>query len=164
MEDRGSEIYARLEDGKRYKLYAVMQVGASQRVTRQVLTDYKLYAQLIPYVQKAEYSEKEQLLHIEGGIWKYQLESTLKFEERTPDWIAFRIVEGHFRGLQGEILFEPSGERGTLVYLRGELEGQLWPPQWIIERGAEVVFGFTARKMRSTIEDKGKRNGNEASR
>ncbi|MGZ3709850.1 MAG: hypothetical protein ACXVBC_13095, partial [Bdellovibrionota bacterium] len=127
--------------------------NASQEQTRRILTDYRLYAKMIPYIEKAEFNTASHILHVEGGIWKWKLRSEILFEEQPGGgWVKFRIVGGHFMGLSGEFIFESAGERGTTVYFAGEQTGLHWPPQFVIERGAEIVFGFTASRMRSYVE------------
>jgi ribosome-associated toxin RatA of RatAB toxin-antitoxin module len=150
--EREVAVHADLE-GERYEIYAAMLVRASPRRTREILTDYRVYARLIPYVDEARFDEKTRRLELRGGIWKYRLSSTLQFTEHSDRWIAFEVVEGHFRGMRGAFHFEPRDERGTLVYMRGDHRQAQWPPAMIVEQGAEIVFGFTAKRMRSYIED-----------
>jgi hypothetical protein len=149
---------------KRYAFYTSMLVRAESPLTRRILTDYRLYAQLIPYVDSADYTTSTQTLRITGGIWKFKLISYIHFEEKNDRWIHYRIIGGHFTGLEGDILFERSGEKSTLVYIRGEQNALNWPPAFVIERGAEIVFEFTAKRMRSYIEShkKGELNGDQA--
>ena len=135
-----------------YSIYAAMLVHASLGETRTILTDYRLYPKMTSYVQQADYDPHTQDLKIRGGIWRYLLVSTVHFEEKSDHWIHFLITGGHFKGLGGDIFFESAEENGTLVYLRGALSERQWPPAFIIERGAEIVFGFTARRMRTYIE------------
>jgi hypothetical protein len=148
----------RLSEGpqSRYSFYAGMLVGASLSQTSKILMDYQLYVQMIPYIKKAEYSPQTHLLRLEGGIWNFKLQSQIEFTEKSNRWIRYRIAAGHFSGLEGNIYFEPVGEKGTLVYFSGEQTATRWPPQFVIERGAEIVFGFTARRMRSYIESQKK--------
>ena len=49
--------YRCLEPLKRYTFYSAMLVRASLTQTRQILTDYRLYAKMIPYMDRAEYNE-----------------------------------------------------------------------------------------------------------
>jgi hypothetical protein len=167
MNDRDVAAHASLEDipaspQRRYSFYAAMGVHASLERVRAVLTDYRLYAKMISYIDKAEYSPITQVLRLEGGIWKFRLRSDVRFDEKSDRWIHYHIVGGHFRGLSGDMFFEPAGEKGTLVYFNGELRGSDWPPAFVIERGAEIVFGFTAKRMRSYIETvQGEDHGSE---
>lgn len=137
---------------KKYSFYAAMLVRAGLEKTRKILTDYQLYPKMISYVDLAQYSPPTHILRVEGGIWKFRLASWVQFDEKSDRWIHFKVVGGHFRGLTGDLFFEPKGDAGTAVYFRGEQQGRSWPPQFVIERGAEIVFGFTARRMRSFIE------------
>lgn len=137
---------------KKYSFYAAMLTRTGLTRTRKVLTDYELYSKLIPYIDEAKYYPETHRLDLKGGIWKFKLTSVLRFEEIGDRWIRFRIVGGHFTGLVGDIFFESYEDKGTLVYMRGEQEGYHWPPAFIIEKGAEIVFEFTARRMRSYIE------------
>lgn len=137
---------------KRYSFFAAMLVRATPALTHKTLTDYAVYARLVPYVDRSAFDPASRVLEVEGGIWKFKLRSWLQFEEKGKNWIPYRIIRGHFSGLSGEILFESQGEKGTLVHLRGTHVDSRWPPKFILERGAEIVFGFTARRMRSYIE------------
>ena len=164
IEDKEILSSAQLSDedaqGKRtYSLHSSMRVGASLKRTYETLTNYQLYPKMISYIEKADFNPRTQVLSLVGGIFKYQVVSSVLFQERAPNpadpggrAVDFRIIAGHFAGLTGQILFESLGERGTLVHFRGEQIGSQWPPKWIIERGAEIVFGFTAKRMRSYTE------------
>jgi hypothetical protein len=163
LEDRDVVFHADLEDDpaaggewKRYEYSGAMLVRAPLRVVRAALTDYSLYSRLIPYINRADFDAATKTLTLEGGIWKWRLLSRVRFEEAGPRLVRYAIVGGHFAGLRGEMIFEERGERGTLVYLRGSARGNRWPPALVVERGAEIVFGFTGRKMRSYIEERGK--------
>jgi hypothetical protein len=142
---------------KTYSFYAAMLTRSGISRTHRILTDYSLYSKLIPYIESAKYNASTHLLDLQGGIWKWKLHSVLRFDERSDRWIHYQIVGGHFTGLSGDIFFEPkedsSGVPGTLVYMRGEQKGYSWPPAFIIEQGAQIVFEFTARRMRSYIDD-----------
>ncbi len=157
LEDKEIVVHASLdklpdEVHKKYSIYASMLVRASVKEAYTALTDYKLYAKLVPFIESAVFSPITHTLLLEGGIWNFRLSSRILFTEQLDRWIHFDIIEGHFNGLSGNIYFESKGEKGTLVYLRGEQVGTKWPPTFVIERGAEIVFGFTAQRMRSSIE------------
>ena len=142
---------------KKYSFYSAMLVNASLSETHKILTDYPLYPKLVPYIERADFDVKTKILALQGGIWKYVMRSLVHFEDKGDRWVHFTIVGGHFYGLQGNIFFERFNEKSTLVYLNGEMTGTNWPPTFIIERGAEVGFTFTGRKMRSYIEDHNKK-------
>jgi hypothetical protein len=161
IKDRSIQTSASLRDApppfksptKDYSFYAVMLTRAGLTRTRQVLTDYQLYSKLIPYVDETQYNPSTHLLELKGGIWKWKLSSTLRFEERGDRWIHFQIVGGHFTGMTGDIFFEPqTSSQDTLVYMRGNQQGTRWPPAFILEQGAQIVFEFTAKRMRSYLE------------
>lgn len=155
-------VYADLKDrkdlasspGKEYSFYAAMLVNANPKQTRKVLTDYPLYADIIPFVEKADYDSANRVLSIVGGIWKYQMSSRIRFEEKGERWITFEVISGHFTGMRGDAFFESLADRGTAVYFRGNLTASTWPPAFVVEKGAEIVFEFTGRRMRSYIETK----------
>ena len=159
MEDREVMVHARLEQAgtgkepaKSYAFYTAMVVRADVEQVRRILTDYPLYAKVVPYVDRADYSPSTRILRLNGGIWKFRLDSQLRFEERGNRWLRYEIVGGHLIGLSGDILFESLGEKGTAVYFGGSLAGTDWPPTLVMERGAEIVFGLTGNRMRSYIE------------
>jgi hypothetical protein len=137
---------------KKYSFYAAMLVSSSVKEAFVALTDYKLYAKLVPFIESAIFSPITHTLLLEGGLWNFRLSSKIRFTEQLDRWIHFDIIGGHFTGLSGNIYFESQGEKGTLVYLSGEQVGTNWPPTFVIERGAEIVFRFTAQRMRSYIE------------
>ena len=156
--DQDREIYvrAKLENGKVYTYSSSMRVNAGLHRTRDILTDYRIYSKVVPYIDQADYEAQSHVLHLKGGIFKFYLQSWIHFEERGDRWIHFRVIRGHFTGMEGNIYFEPHPEKGTRVYFEGGLEADHWPPQWVIERGAEVVFSYTAHQMRKQIEEKQK--------
>ncbi len=137
---------------KKYSFYAVMRVSSGVSQVRRVLTQYSLYKEIIPYVDRADYFPTSHTLQIEGGIWNYHLGSEILFDDAHDRWIQYRITSGHFVGLTGNIYFESLGEKGTVVYFSGTQIGNDWPPRFVIERGAEIVFRFTANRLRSYIE------------
>jgi hypothetical protein len=139
---------------RKYSYYASMLVHSSLTHTREALTDYRAYARMVPYIDKADFVHPPDLIEIEGGIWKFKLRSRVLFFDRGRNWIHYRIVGGHFRGLEGDLLFESRGEKGTLVYMSGEQTGSDWPPKFVITKGAEIVFAFTAKRMRSYVEER----------
>jgi hypothetical protein len=151
LKNREVITHAKLDD-RRYSFYAAMRVNRGVQYTRDILTDYRVYAKLVPYIDRADFNEAIQELSLRGGIWKFILQSKIRFEERSPTWVHYRVVSGHFRGLEGNFYFEALPEKGTLVYFEGAQEGDRWPPQFVIERGAEIVFGFTAKRMRNYVE------------
>ena len=137
---------------QRYEFHTVMRVGAPLQRVREVVMDPRVYVKIVPYVTRAEFDAARGELHVVGGIWRYQLQSTVRFQQRSPRWIHYRIVEGHFEGLEGDFTFEPLGEKGTLVAFRGGVRGQKFPPRFVAEEGAQIVFAYTARRMRTYIE------------
>lgn len=153
IDDRDIPTSATLDsDAGLYSFYAAMRVGAELPRARRILTNYSLYSEIVPYVDRTVYSPITRRLELEGGIWKFRVHSLVRFDERSERWIHFEIVGGHFKGLAGDMFFESIGEKGTLVYMRGQQAGRQWPPKFIIERGAEIVFGFTANRMRKYLE------------
>jgi hypothetical protein len=147
---------------RKYSYYASMLVHSSLSRTRELLTDYRAYARMVPYIDSADFVRAPDLIQIEGGIWKWKLRSQVLFEDRGRNWIHYRIVGGHFRGLEGDLLFESRGEKGTLVYMSGEQVGYDWPPKLVITKGAEIVFAFTAKRMRSYVEDQERQDVHQA--
>jgi hypothetical protein len=152
INDREVMTHATIEDDL-YSFYATVLIRSSIRHTRSVLTDYQVYKKLIPYIDQVEYNPEKKILKLEGGIWKFRLQSTVQFTEKSDTWIQFRIIEGHLTGLAGDMFFEPQGEQGTVVYFSGRKTGKEWPPKFVMEKGAEIVFSFTGRKMRSHVEE-----------
>jgi hypothetical protein len=151
--DAGLDDVPEKKDVRRYHYYASMLVHASRTRTRECLTDYRAYAKMVPYIDRADFIRPPDLIEIQGGIWKFKLRSSVQFDDRGEGWIHYRIVAGHFRGLSGDLFFESRGEKGTLVYMRGEQFGTDWPPKFVITKGAEIVFAFTAKRMRSYVEE-----------
>ncbi|MGK5083907.1 hypothetical protein WDW37_11450 [Bdellovibrionota bacterium FG-1] len=152
VSDREILTNAHLDD-RRYSYYVAMLVHSSLARTRKILTHYPLYSKLISYVDRADYSPGTHILDVEGGVWMFRMRSWVRFEERGLGWIHYKVVGGrYFVGLEGNIYFESGPEKGTLVYFDGAQQGDHWPPRVVIERGAEIVFGFTARRMRNYLE------------
>lgn len=137
---------------KTYSFYASMLARASLELTRKVMMDFPNYSKLIAFVDRTEFFPDSKELQISGGIFGFTMTSRLKFKEISERWIEYRIIRDSFEGLTGEIFFESFKDQGTLVYMRGGMTGKPWPPAFVMERGAEVVFRATGRKMKSQIE------------
>lgn len=137
-----------------YHCSVLMRVDAPLELTHRVLTDYKQYSENVPYIDKTEFNASTNTLLVEGGIWSFRLRSWVHFEPRSERWIPFRVTHGHFTGMAGQFVYEPVGKDRTLVYFEGDLKGLHVPTglSFVIERGAEIVFALTARKMTSRIE------------
>ena len=164
VEDREVQVNAKLEDVpsaghdetklRPYRFYSLVLIRASLERTRSVLTDYPLYARLVPFVEKAVPSEDGRTIELQGGVLGWKMRSIVQFEERGARALGYRIVAGAFAGMEGQAIFESRGEKGTLVHFSGSTVGSEFPPKFILERGAEIVFGFTGRRMRSYIESR----------
>jgi hypothetical protein len=128
---------------------------ANLTVTHRVLTDYTIFARIVPFVKTAEYNAENHILDLRGGIFGFELHSLIQFHERGPRWIQYEIVAGSFRGLKGQLVFEniavPGRTDQTAVYMEGDHASQEWPPAFVMEQGAEIVLSVTARKMRSYL-------------
>lgn len=148
------EVYARARlEGRRYTVLNAMLVHAGLARTKEVVTQFDRFAGNIPYIEKSVWNEASRQLVIAGGIWKYQLQATLQFEEKSPSRWEFRVIQGHFLGMRGALDFETAGPGRTLVVFSGALEADRFPPRWVIERGAEIVFAVTGRRVRNWVED-----------
>lgn len=152
FKEREVMVHASLTDRKHYEFYALMRVNAPLKRVRTIMTDYSLYPRMVPYIDYARFDEKSGMLDIQGGIFKFMLRSRAHFAQEGERTLNYRIVSGHFTGLAGRMFFEDAGEQGTLVYWTGAMDGTDWPPTFVIERGAEIVFGYTGSRMRKFIE------------
>ncbi len=161
IEDRDVNAQARL-DQDYYGFKAAMLVHTSVDVAYKVLTDYAVYKKLVPYIDRTDFDPSTKRLILEGGIWKFRLSSLIEFSETPGKLVRYRIIAGHFAGLTGEMRFEGKGEKGVLVCFKGGVSGTQWPPRFVIERGAEIVFGFTAKRMRSYMESQEEQGTNDA--
>lgn len=153
--DEESESGSETSPARTYQFRTAILIRAGLRLTHHVLTDYESYKNMISYIdaKRTNYNAKSKVLHLVGGIWGWTLVSDILFQEHTDQWIEYEFINGHFKGLKGSYVFEPYGEKGTVVFMTGSLKGKKWPPKFVIERGAEIVFGFTAKKMRSYVEE-----------
>jgi hypothetical protein len=152
LDERDVYSRARLE-GHTYSVRNVMLMHAGMARTRAEVTQFGRFAGSIPYIEKSEWDPARKQLLVAGGIWKYQLQSLIQFEEKTPERWEFRIIGGHFLGMHGALEFESAGPGRTLVVFSGSVTGDHFPPQWVIERGAEIVFAVTGRRVRNWVEN-----------
>ncbi|MCC7441113.1 MAG: hypothetical protein IT285_05755 [Bdellovibrionales bacterium] len=153
-------VHSRLGDSppegklRDYGFTILCRMPAGLELTRSTLKDSKIFAQ-IPFVKEVTFNSQTQLLKIQGGIWGFELTSFVRFTERGPRWQDYEIAAGSFRGLKGRLIFEaapgPAGAGQTLVYLDGAHSQHSWPPGLVMEQGAEIVLGVTARRMRSYL-------------
>lgn len=163
IEQRRVHSYANLESPlpngfRKYRFYALMRVNADVKHTKKILTTYSLYKQLVPLVDRSDYDPAKKTLHLEGGIWGWMMRSWIFFRERGKYWTNFQIIRGHFSGMVGDIYYEKiPGKPATLVYIWGTLTGKGWPPDLVMERGAEIGLSQTGKQMRQVTEEyKGK--------
>lgn len=137
-----------------YQFYSAVLIHAGLDKTRRILTDYQVYQEIVPFVQKAEFNAQSQVLKIQGGIWKFMMSSLIHFTDISPTQKDFEFIGGHFKGMKGKLLFEDQGEKGTLVYMGGGAKlADPHPPALILEQGAEIVFGKTADRMRRYVQE-----------
>lgn len=144
---------------RNYRFYTVAQVNASVSEATALVRKPEILEKLIPFVDLARYDDKKKEIEISGGIWNYGIHSWLSVDEKCPGWTRFVVVKGHFLGMIADILIEPNKDRGVLVYFGGQSSGRVWPPAFILERGGEVVLGFSAKRMRKYIEEDRIREG-----
>ena len=135
-----------------YTLSNAMLVNAGVARTRDELTHFDRFAGMVPYIDRSDWDPKTRRLLISGAIWKYRLQALLQFRPTTADRWEFEIIEGHFLGMKGFMQFEAAGPARTLVVFAGRIEGRQFPPRFVIERGAEIVFAVTGRRVRSLVE------------
>ncbi|MGE4105731.1 MAG: hypothetical protein AB7F66_00850 [Bacteriovoracia bacterium] len=152
LKDREAVASARLDQPDYHFSLAVL-VRASRPQVWQTVTTYGLYEKLIPMIEKSEFDAKTKRLELAGGIFGFKLRSFLKFRERTPQWLEYEVVEGHFVGMKGHLITQDAGEKGVIVALLGTHASDQWPPKFVMEEGAKIVLNLTANKMRSYIED-----------
>jgi hypothetical protein len=151
------EIYTRCvlgeqKSGERTYQFAVSLLApARPSLTRETLTDYTVYGRIVPFVSEANYNPRTRILNLRGGIWGFHLNSHILFTPKTENWIEFDVVYGHFKGMRGELIFEPHAEKGTWVFLGGSHTAAEWPPRFVLEKGGEVALSLTARKLRSLL-------------
>lgn len=151
IEEREVLARARLS-GRQYSLKSAMLVNSGHARTREIMTRFDRFAGMVPYIDRSDWDPTSRRLQLAGGIWKYYLQATLQFVEKTPDRWEFEVIQGHFLGMKGAMQFETAGPGRTLVVFTGGVEGDRFPPRWVIERGAEIVFAVTGRRVRSLIE------------
>jgi len=151
---REREVFARARlEGNRYRIQNVMLVHGGIVRTREAMTQFDRFAGMVPYIDRSDWNPVTQRLLVAGGIWKYRLQSLLQFSKKTPDLWTFEVVGGHFIGMKGAMQFETAAPGQTLVVFSGQVEGEHFPPRWVIERGAEIVFAVTGRRVRSLVEE-----------
>lgn len=153
LREREVVSHAELAEGKNYQFFTLSLVRASLKISYDVITDYRIFKQVVPFVRRADFDSEKKILHLEGGIFGYVLKSAIKFVEKSPQWIEYEVVDGHFKTMKGNIMLQTRGETGTLVFLDGALTAKEWPPTFVMERGGEIVLSVSTRKMRDYLED-----------
>lgn len=151
------EIVSRVDFKKNEKLkfYATFQTSVSTDQAEQVMTRYDKYEKFIPFVSLSRYDAPTRSLEIEGGVLGWSLRSTLKLSQLKEGKLDFEIIQGHFKGLKGQMMTERTQDYKTLVLIRGELEDKTarWPPHWVVENGGKIVFQISGSKLRNLMED-----------
>ncbi len=151
LEEREVVTSAVLADS-RYAFHVGFLVHAQLARTVRMLTDFPAYKGIVPYIDRADYDQVSHILKLQGGIWKFVVITEIRFTQKSDRWLGFEMVGGHFKGMTGEMIFEPRGEKGTLVLVRGGQVAREFPPKFLLEQGAPIVFGVTGRRMRSYVE------------
>ncbi|MBL7715707.1 MAG: hypothetical protein JNL01_09590 [Bdellovibrionales bacterium] len=154
IEDREIMTQAKL-DGDDYSFYAGMQVNASPTTALDRLTDYPAYQKMSRFVTRSE-KLPNGWVRIEGGVFGFRLESSVQVDRKVEasgiERLDYVIREGGLLGLRGQVRVEALPKKGSWIVFDGKLRGKNWPPAFVMERGAEMVFGFAARFMRKSME------------
>ena len=144
-----------------YQFYAAMLVRADFDLSRRMLADPAIYKRVVPFVSQADFDARTGILKIAGGVLGYRLKSHLRFRQRSPGWVSFQVVAGHFLGLKGNLYFEDRGEKGTLVYFGGRHISRQFPPAFVMTRGGEIALSISGRKMRGYVEGQSRKTGSQ---
>ncbi len=169
-ESREVVSIARLEEsGEKilhYRFFNALRtdVGGSKAVP--ILLTPEIYQRSIPFVELAQWlgparASGERLMDVAGGIFGFHLRSQVEIQKVNEDQVRFKVVGGHFQGLAGSMEIQNLDHVSRwkkIMTLEGELSepvsGPLHStPKFILERGAEAVFSFTGKRMRTHFEE-----------
>lgn len=139
-----------------YRAGAAISVDAPVSVTRDILTQYEIYQELIPFIDHVEVLEDPSQVTLEGGIFGWKMISLIQFDDKEPGWVHFTITQGSYKGMQGDFYFEerPGQPSKSLVYFGVNHSAEHFPPRFIMEFGAGIIFWFTANRMQAYIEER----------
>ncbi|HTL11984.1 MAG TPA: hypothetical protein VL588_05830, partial [Bdellovibrionota bacterium] len=67
------------DEPRPYHFYITVRMPANLTVTHRVLTDYTIFARIVPFVKTAEYNAENHILDLRGGIFGFELHSLIQF-------------------------------------------------------------------------------------
>lgn len=144
-----------------YEVSALMETRRAPATVARWLTDGARYPAIVSYITRATPTPREETragwrgYWVEGGIFGYWMRSRVEMREREPGRTEFEVREGHFLGMTGRMTFAAvERDRGveTLTLFESSYSAAVFPPRFVLERGAEIVFGWAGRRMRNWIE------------
>lgn len=137
-------------------------VAAPYQNTLKIVTDYSQLKDVSGHFRKVVYRKDNQRLYLLVGamgyvaqLWMQLKENQDKEEVYRLDWV---IDRGKFKGMQGQIIYEPIGFRHTRIQMKSKLQAKKLPLPPIISRLAlEVLSHRVASRMRTYIETQSKK-------
>ena len=132
------EIQTEEVEGRQRRISASLAIPHPPEIVWQVLSDYEALPKFIPNL-----ASSKRLVHPQGGIRLEQIGTqkllrinfsarvVLDMEERFPEEIRFKMVEGDFRDFSGNWQLKPH----TLNSLEGDAEGVSGP-----QAGTNLIY------------------------
>lgn len=124
----------------------------------EVSRDFKNYPQISNHVLKTDFDESQKSLTLITQALGYRayLKVNLTFVEMdSGSEIKFLVVEGPFRGMNGQLRLTAQSEYQSLIHLSALMPYSKLPmPRFFLEFGLEVVLKLAAEQFRSYAEKK----------
>jgi len=138
-----------------YQAAAAITTEAPVSTTRRILTNYEVYAKLIPFIDRVQLLDDPSQATLEGGIFGWKMTSLIQFQDKDPGWVHFVITRGSFAGMQGDFYFEqkPGRQDASLVYFHVQHTAEKFPPRFIMEFGAGIILSLTASRMQDYVKE-----------
>lgn len=119
--------------------------------------DFSNLKKVSSHVRRADYNAKDQTLDLRTEAFNYTAIMKLKIERvenSSEKAIAFKVIEGHFLGMEGKVSFiEVTPIKSEIGFSAGYRYDKLPFPQFFVEFGLEVVIQKIAALLRTNIEN-----------
>lgn len=137
--------------------------GLTRRSATYIFNETQKYEKLTEvsdHVREVKWNASRQELYVHTEAFQYHARMTMKVEPvaaKAGEKISrlnFKVIQGHFTGMEGAFTYEEHKPEATLMGFEAEYKYTVLPmPRFFIEFGLEVVLQKVAGRMRTYLEN-----------
>ena len=146
---------------KKLSMQGIGIVNLSSTRSFESLKDINRLKNISDYIKNLQFNPKTMKAYMMSEAFDYRADMWLQIGYHETDLykeIRFKVVQGAFKGLLGNISFKPYKTSKSQIMLRAEYEYSKLPfPQFFVEFGLEVVLQKIAAKVRTFLESQKKK-------